>query len=294
MRRDSIFFRLFQQFPTLLFDLLDDPPENADRYRFDSVAVKETKFEIDGVFLPPSRSKGTVYFCEVQFQPDQKLYERLWSESSRYFYQTRNRFSDWQAVVIYPRRSMEQKKLYPHRSLLDGGQLHRIYLEDLGDIEALPLGLAAMALTTKTKKAMPGVAKGLVTRAQQEVANPEEKRAIMDMVSTIVVHQFTKLSRQEVDKMLGIRLEETRVYREAKEEGREEGREEALKKERQILDRQRSLVLRQLTRCFGKISRKVKTRIDRLSFDDLEKLGDAFLDFESIADLEAWLDSQHP
>jgi predicted transposase YdaD len=66
MRRDSIFFRLFQQFPTLLFDLLDDPPENADRYRFDSVAVKETKFEIDGVFLPPSRSKGTVYFCEVQ------------------------------------------------------------------------------------------------------------------------------------------------------------------------------------------------------------------------------------
>lgn len=94
--------------------------------------------------------------------------------------------------------------------------------------------------------------------------------------------------------MLGIRLEETRVYREAKEEGREEGREEALKKERQILDRQRSLVLRQLTRCFGKISRKVKSRIDRLSFDDLEKLGDAFLDFESIADLEAWLDSQQP
>jgi hypothetical protein len=29
----------------LLFEFLDDPPENADRYRFDSVAVKETKFE---------------------------------------------------------------------------------------------------------------------------------------------------------------------------------------------------------------------------------------------------------
>jgi predicted transposase YdaD len=29
MRRDSIFFRLFQQFPMLLFELLDDPPENA-------------------------------------------------------------------------------------------------------------------------------------------------------------------------------------------------------------------------------------------------------------------------
>jgi predicted transposase/invertase (TIGR01784 family) len=288
MRRDSIFFRLFQQFPALLFELLDDPPENADRYRFDSVAVKETKFEIDGVFLPPSRSKGTVYFCEVQFQPDQKLYERLWSESSRYFYQARNRFSDWQAVVIYPRRSMEQKKLHPHRSLLNGGQLHRIYLEDLGDIKALPLGLAAMALTTKTKKAMPGLAKGLVNRANQEVANPEEKRAIMDMVSTIVVHQFTNLSRREVDKMLGIRLEETRVYREAKEEGREEGLES---ERQQNLERQRSLVLRQLTRCFGKIPKRVKLRIDQLSLDGLEGLGDAFLDFESIADLEAWLNA---
>jgi predicted transposase YdaD len=79
--------------------------------------------------------------------------------------------------------------------------------------------------------------------------------------------------------MLGIRLEETRVYRDAKEEGREE----ALKKARQILDRQRSLLLRQLTRCVGKLPRKVKLRIDRLSLDDLEKLGDAFLDFESLA-----------
>jgi predicted transposase/invertase (TIGR01784 family) len=279
MRRDSIFFRLFQQFPMLLFELLDDPPENADRYRFDSVAVKETKFEIDGVFLPPSRKKGIVYFCEVQFQLDKQLYERLWSESSRYFFQNRKRFSDWQAVVIYPSRSMEQKDLHAHRSLLQGGQVHRVYLNELGDIEALPLGLATMVLTTKTKRVMPGVARGLLSRANREIANSEEKRVIIEMVSTIVVHQFTKLSRQEVDEMLGTRLEETRVYQEAKEEGREEEGQ-----------RQRSLLLRQLTRCVGKLSKKVKSRIDRLSLDDLEKLGDAFLDFESIADLDIWLD----
>jgi predicted transposase/invertase (TIGR01784 family) len=207
MRRDSIFFRLFQQFPTLLFELVDDPPENADRYRFDSVGVKETKFEIDGVFLPPSGRKGVVFFSEVQFQLDKKLYERLWSESSRYFYQNCERFSDWQAVVIYPSRSMEQKNLHAHRSLLNGDQLHRVYLNELGDMEALPLGLAAMVLTTKTKKVMPELAKGLIDRAKQEVDNLEEKSAIISKVSTIVVHQFTNLSRQEVDKMLGIRLE---------------------------------------------------------------------------------------
>jgi predicted transposase/invertase (TIGR01784 family) len=262
----------------LLFEFLDDPPENADRYRFDSVAVKETKFEIDGVFLPPSGRKGIVYFCEVQFQLDKQLYERLWSESSRYFFQNRKRFLDWQAVVIYPSRSMEQKDLYAHRSLLNGGQLHRVYLEELGDMDALPLGLAAMVLTTKTKKVMPGLAKGLVDRAKQEVTHPEEKGAIINMVSTIMVHQFTNLSRQEVDKMLGIRLEETRVYQDAKEEGREEG--------------QKALLIRLLNRQIGKkLPKKLNALVEGLSFAQIERLGDALLDFKSIADLETWLDN---
>ncbi|BAY13059.1 hypothetical protein NIES2098_62520 [Calothrix sp. NIES-2098] len=64
MRRDSIFYKLFQQYPTLLFELLANPPANADTYQFDSVAVKEPKSKIDGVFLPPeSESPGVVYFC---------------------------------------------------------------------------------------------------------------------------------------------------------------------------------------------------------------------------------------
>ena len=94
MRRDSIFYKLFQQYPNLLFTLLTNPPENADEYRFDSVAVKEPKFEIDGVFLPPdSENPGVVYFCEVQFQKDERLYERLFAECYLYFYRNRDRFS---------------------------------------------------------------------------------------------------------------------------------------------------------------------------------------------------------
>ena len=81
MRRDSIFYALFQRSPSLLFELLETAPTNAHKYRFESVAVKEPKFEIDGVFLPPLAKKpGTIYFAEVQFQKDQKLYERLFGE----------------------------------------------------------------------------------------------------------------------------------------------------------------------------------------------------------------------
>ena len=64
MRRDSIFYKLFQQYPSVLFQLLVESPKNANKYRFDSVAVKEPKFEIDGVFLPPENDDpGIVYFC---------------------------------------------------------------------------------------------------------------------------------------------------------------------------------------------------------------------------------------
>ncbi|PSB59915.1 hypothetical protein C7B61_18370, partial [filamentous cyanobacterium CCP1] len=143
MRRDSIFYALFQQSPSLLFELVEHPPPDAQRYQFDSVAVKEPKFEIDGVFLPPeSETPGVVYFCEVQFQKDEQLYERLFGESFLYFYRNRSRFSDWQAVVIYPDRATEQNTTHPYRALLASEQVHRVYLNELGDIQQLPLGVA--------------------------------------------------------------------------------------------------------------------------------------------------------
>ncbi len=105
MRRDSIFYSLFKQSPSLLFELLDEIPDTATEYRFESVAVKEPTFTIDGVFLPPETAPpGTVFFAEVQMQRDDRLYERLFSESMAHFYRNRNYYSDWQAVVIYPSR----------------------------------------------------------------------------------------------------------------------------------------------------------------------------------------------
>ncbi|MGL6337852.1 MAG: Rpn family recombination-promoting nuclease/putative transposase, partial [Waterburya sp.] len=130
MRRDSIFYKLFQQCPTLLFELILNPPANADEYKFDSVAVKEPRFEIDGIFLPPeSDTPGVVYFCEVQFQKDERLYERVFAELYLYFYRNRDRFSNWQVVIIYPSRSLEQSDTRPYLNQLNSPQVHRIYLD---------------------------------------------------------------------------------------------------------------------------------------------------------------------
>jgi predicted transposase/invertase (TIGR01784 family) len=226
MRRDSIFYAVFQRSPNLLFELLDVAPDSAERYRFESVAVKEPKFEIDGVFLPSSSATpGVVYFCEVQFQKDEKLYERLFGESFLYFYRNRALFSDWEAVVIYPSRSIEQTNARPYGDLLNGDRVHRVYLDELGDIAQLPLGVALMVLTTVDEDAAPAAARMLLNRTEQETSTPAIARGIIDLIGTIMVYKFTNLSRQEIDAMLGITLQETRVYREAREEGKDEERD---------------------------------------------------------------------
>lgn len=274
MRRDSIFYQLFQQSPELLFELLDAPPANAQNYRFDSVAVKEPKFEIDGVFLPPeSEIPGVVYFCEVQFQKDELLYERLFGESFLYFYRNRSRFSDWQAVVIYPSRTIEQSQIRPYQDLLNGDRVHRVYLNELGEMAQLPLGVALMVLTTLQENQAAVEARNLLFRSQQELP-PQMSRAIMEMITTIMVYKFTNLSRQEVEAMLGISLRETRVYQEARE------------------DEAKSLILRQLTRRVGEVPESVRTQIETLSLTQLESLGEALLDFSNLSDLEVWLAQQ--
>ncbi|OCQ91257.1 hypothetical protein BCD64_24950 [Nostoc sp. MBR 210] len=276
MRRDSIFYKLFQQSPSLLFELLTNIPNNADAYRFDSVAVKEPKFEIDGVFLPPdNEGAGVVYFCEVQFQKDEQLYERVFAESSLYFYRNRARFSDWQAVIIYPSRSIEQVDIYPHRTLLNGEQVHRVYLDELGNIRQLPLWVALMVLTTVEPEQAPTEARYLLTRASQETSQ-KASRAIIEMITTIMVYKFEILSRAEVESMLGITLQETRVYREIKEEGRTE---EAA-----------NLISRQLTKRFGELPQEMRLSISGLPLPVLEDLSEALLDFGSIADVQVWLE----
>lgn len=286
MRRDSIFYKLFQQSPSLLFELLTNPPINAESYRFDSVAVKEPKFEIDGVFLPPeNESPGVVYFCEVQFQKDERLYERVFAESSLYFYRNRDRFSDWQAVIIYPSRSIEQSDIYPHRSFLNGGQVYRVYLDELGDIRQLPVWVALMVLTTVDEEQAPEEARYLLTRSQQEQSEASS-RAIIELVTTIMVYRFEQLSRIEVESMLGITLKETRVYREIKEEGREEG-------EQRGREATANIIIRLLTKRLGQgLTEEIRSHISSLTLPVLEDLSEALLDFTSVADLQAWLETR--
>ena len=273
MRRGSIFYSLFQRSPSLLFELLENKPKNAQKYRFESVGVKEPKFEIDGIFLPPaSPVPGVIYACEVQFQRDHGLYERMFSELFLYFYRNRQYYSDWRAVVIYSSRKQEQEQIQPYQMLLESGHVHRIYLKELGEVEQVPFGVALMILTTKTQKQAPAAARAILARSQQELLSLDQRQAIMDMVGTIVTYKFNTLSREAIDKMLGIKLQETRVYQEARAEER------------------LSLIFLLLEQKLSPLTELVHNRITALSPAQLEALAIALLNFESIDDLTAWLE----
>jgi predicted transposase/invertase (TIGR01784 family) len=268
MKRDSLFYRIFQQAPTLLFELLAETPANAAAYRFDSVEIKQTSFRIDGVFLPPDPS-GTVYVCEVQFQPDAVLYERMLSEAALYFYRYRDRCCDWRLVAIYPSQTLEQADLAPHQLLIDGGKLVRIYLDQLGDLEDLPVGLGLMALTILEDEAAAHAAQQLARRVQ----NQPDERAIIELISTILFYKFINLSREEIERMFTENIEGTRLYRDVERGGKQK------------------MVIRLLKHRFAtELPPAILTQIQALSYEQVDDLGDALLDFSSLEDLPIWLD----
>ncbi|MEH1846706.1 MAG: Rpn family recombination-promoting nuclease/putative transposase [Nostoc sp.] len=279
MRRDTIFYKLFKQFPGLLFELVDEPPPEAENYQFESVEVKETAFRIDGVFLPPANAVSkTVFFAEVQFQKDEDLYHRFFSELFLFLYRHSIRYDDWFGVIIFGSRILEPSNLTIHRALLESGQVTRVYLDELGDLRQQPLGLGLMLLTNVTSKTE--TVEG--ARFLLEQARQQSEQAIIDLVTTIIIYKFSTLSREEITAMLRLNLEEPRAILEAKEEGREEGKVEG----------ERKVVLRQLNRRVGNIPDALLSQIQELSVEQLEALSDALLDFSTLTDLEGWLQSE--
>lgn len=72
MKTDTIFYQLFQNFPSIFFELIGQPATATSSYQFTSLEVKQRAFRFDGLFLPVAESPELpIYFVEVQFQKSQ-------------------------------------------------------------------------------------------------------------------------------------------------------------------------------------------------------------------------------
>ena len=270
MHTDTIFYQIFLTFHTLLFELLGQPPENAAGYQFTSVEVKEKAFRFDGIFMPDSEEKP-IYFVEVQFQNKPEFYWELITEINIYLNQYKPE-QDWQAVALFAKRSLDVERLTNYQQeLVNSGRIKRIYLDE---IASGSIGMGLIELIVSKENQSQELVKNLMTRTKTEVSNDSERQGIIELLESVLMSKFSQLSRQEIEAMFLVSdIKQTRVYQEAKEEG------------------EKNLLLRQLSKRFGKLGDAYIKSINSLTIAQLEDLGEALLDFGDINDLEQWLKS---
>jgi predicted transposase/invertase (TIGR01784 family) len=274
MRTDSLFYRLFQRLPRLLFELVGDASDHAESYRFTSEEIKETAFRLDGVFVPPeSQPTWPLFFIEVQFQRDSTFYSRFFAEIFLYLRQQQPRHP-WQAVVMYPTRAIDPG-IHPHyEALLSSSQVQRIYLNEwAAPRQTLLQQVVGLVLATPDQTG--GEARAIITQARQESVDNAKTQSILELVETIVAYKLKGLSRKEIQAMLEFpdtELKQTRFYQDVFAEG------------------EAAIILRLLQRRCGAVPPALTARVTDLSIADLEALGDALLEFQSLSDLEQWLE----
>ena len=187
--------------------------------------------------------------------------------------------------------STEQGDIHPYRALLSSEQVHRVYLDELGEFEELPLDVSLLVLTTLKQNKAPVAARYLINRCQQELQEPAARRGIMEIITTIISYRFTRLSRVEIEAMLGISFQQTRLYEELREEATELGMQQGMQQGKQQgkQEGEVNLILRLLSKRFGEIPIQLKMQIEKLSLEQLEALTEVFLDFASLGNLVVWL-----
>ncbi len=226
MKTDSIFYRLFKEFPNIFFELIGNSPQTADDYEFSSVEIKQTAFRIDGVFLPNQEEQNPIYFVEVQFQTDEEIYLRLFSEISLYLRQNKPK-NPWRAIVIYPSRNVDTADINHYSEFFQSGRVTRIYLDELGETTSLPVGIATIKLIIEDQNTAIVAARELIARTQQEINIEQQQRQLLELIETILVYKLPKMSRKEIESMFRLSdLKQTRVYQEAVEEGKQEGKQQ--------------------------------------------------------------------
>ncbi len=233
MKTDALFYRLFETSPETFFLLLgmsaDLAAATAVRYEYKALEFKETSHRVDGVFLP--RETGLpVYFLEVQFYPLPNVYAGLLAKIYTYL-KRHDPAQSFRGVVLFADRSLEPKELTPYQPLLDAGLIQRFYLEEMPEVANAPLGLSILFLLRQTEGQAPETARNLIARAREEIGDEALRADLIELIETIIIYKLSRLSREEIQAMLQIHdIRESRVYREAKEEGLKEGLKEGIEK----------------------------------------------------------------
>ena len=109
----------------------------------------------------------------------------------------------WLAVVIYPQRSLDPNDRLPYKLLLNSSQVQRIYLDEL-DTGENSLQVAIVKLIIEREETAVDKSRELILQARQQLADETTTKQIVELIETILLYKFTRLSREELAEMLSI------------------------------------------------------------------------------------------
>jgi predicted transposase YdaD len=229
---------------------------------------------------------------------------RLHAESGRLLQQQDRQgcpIRQWQVVVICPLRTLAFGDPEPVAEFLERRVRWLELLPALADPNAPPL-LRTLALLLETEERLPAT----TAQIREAVAGSELEPQIADATAAILLARFTTRPIPEICAMAGITLEdfsqsvayreifglgEQRGLEQGLEKGLEQGRPQGLEKglEQGLKTGELEITLRQLRRRCSALTTTQEARIRALPLPRLEMLAEALLDFQGVADLEAWL-----
>jgi len=219
MKSDSLFYQIFQKLPELLGQLLGDT--TTDNYSFHSVEVKGLARRIDGLFLPPvDKPQHPIYFVEVQFQPDDRLYERLLTETFLYLGQYRPE-KPWHCIALWSSQTLDKGVPIHYQHQYESGCLKILYLDQLPPQTTLGVNLLYL-IKAEVKHPLDLRSEILHLRQQaQQLPSAGKIQDIIELIDNAILCKFPQLSQEELKVMFDlVEIQQTRVYKDAKQEGK--------------------------------------------------------------------------
>ncbi len=145
----------------------------------------------------PAEEAGLV---EVQFQPDDTLYYRLFAELFLFLKQYQPPHP-WQIVVIYPHCGVEREQSLHFGEILNLSSVRRIYLDELAPRDNPSLGIGVIKLVVESETAAVRTAQTLIERTREEITDQSGQRQLINLIESIIIYKLPQKSREEIEAM---------------------------------------------------------------------------------------------
>ncbi len=120
---------------------------------------------------------------------------------------------------MFAKRSLEPIDTVNYQPLLDSPYVQRLYLDELEAGDGT-LGVEMVKMVVEPEEDTKQNIRQVVAQAQQ-IPDATLRREIVELIEVILLYKFPRLSREEIEAMLGVSdIKQTKVYQEALEEGR--------------------------------------------------------------------------